>query len=259
MLGPHTKENIVSEPQGDATSARTERVEMQGALDRVRIDLEAANLALYSSRGRVEALDAELQHRVRNILAVVRSIFSRTVGNADTLEHVESHFTGRLDALARYQLRATSSVAFDLEDMIHDTLMTYASLDHPRVDIEGPEVRLNGRTAESIGLALHELATNSIKFGMLSPSNDRGTLRIRWETKQGVLRFEWEEAGIVVMSAAPLPMGFGREFIEQGLPYQLGGETSFELSAGRLRCTLAIPLGDQDSIESEETFNQFLR
>jgi two-component sensor histidine kinase len=258
MLVAHTRENTVSKPPGDA-NARAERPGMRGELDRARTDLDAANAALYSSRGRIDALDAELQHRVRNILTVVRSIFSRTVETADTLEHVSTHFTGRLDTLARYQLRDASAAGFDLENMILDTLMTYASLEHPRVEIEGPEVRLNGRMAESIGLALHELATNSIKFGMLSPATDRGTLRIRWETRQGVLRFEWQESGIVVMSAAPLPMGFGREFIEQGLPYQLGGETSFELSAGHLRCTFDIPLRGQNGVESEGAFNQLPR
>jgi two-component sensor histidine kinase len=191
-------------------------------------------------------LDAELQHRVRNVLAVIRSIFSRTVGTAQSLEHMSDHFQGRLDAIARYQPGAASSFGYDVEDMMNDTLMTYAALGDPRVTIGGPEVRLNGRTAESIGLALHELATNSVKFGMLAPACERGRLEVRWQKRAGQLALEWTETGITVLTSAPMRIGFGREFIEQGLPYQLGGETSFELSAGRLRCTIAVPLSDRD-------------
>jgi two-component system CheB/CheR fusion protein len=143
--------------------------------------------------------------------------------------------------------------------MMDDTLMTYAALDHPRVTIAGPDVRLSGRTAESMGLALHELATNAIKFGVLSPSNECGTLDIRWEVRQDRLLLEWLEAGIAVVSVAPLRIGFGREYIEQGLPYQLGGETGFELSAGRLRCTFAISLSDQDSLTNDGAIGDLLR
>lgn len=239
-------------PDEAATDAQAELTQLRAELERARASLEAADRALDASKVRAKALDAELQHRVRNILAVVRSVFSRTVENAETLEHASDHFRGRLDTLARYQLRAGSSTGFDLEEIIHDTLMTYAVLDHPRVEVEGPEVRLNGRTAESVGLALHELVTNAIKFGMLSSSSERGALSVRWETREDRLSLEWTETGIAILATAPLRIGFGREYIEQGMPYQLGGETSFELSAGRLRCTFDIPFRDQLSFDGTE-------
>jgi two-component sensor histidine kinase len=201
------------------------------------------NRALADSQPLDRAFEAELRHRVLNVLAVVRSIFSRTIDNADSLDHVADHFRGRLDSLAHLQF-AGSPRGFNLEDMIHDALMVYVVIDDPRVTVTGPETWLNDRTAETVGLAIHELATNSIKFGVLSPSTGRGALRISWAKQNEILSFEWLETGIAIVSAAPLRSGFGREYIEQALPYQTGGESSFELSPGRLRCTFSVPLSE---------------
>jgi two-component system CheB/CheR fusion protein len=247
-------------PPGQATidapglGGEREVAALRAELAQVRAELVLANIAVEASRVRAGELDAELQHRVRNILAVVRSIFQRTVESADTVDSVAGNFQGRIDALARYQLRAISSDGYDLEEMVHDTLITYAVLDDPRVTVAGPEVRLSGRTAESISLVLHELTTNAVKFGMLSGLGDRGTLAIRWTMTRGLLSFEWAEGGIAIISSAPRRTGFGRNYIEQGLPYQLGGKSRFELTPGRLRCTFVIPLiQHENSVDREQS------
>jgi two-component sensor histidine kinase len=217
-------------------------------LRRAKNDLARATTALEQAGLRERALHAELQHRVRNILAVVRSIFSRTIHAADDLEHVADHFRGRIDALGQYQIGGTYAVGHDLEDMVRSALMAYAVTDDPRIAILGPEVTLEHRAAEVIGLALHELATNSIKFGTLSLPEDRGRLKIEWRLQRDVLLFEWLETGIAIVAPAPFRTGFGRDYIEQGLPYQLSGETSFALTAGRFACTFSIPLGNNQNL-----------
>jgi two-component sensor histidine kinase len=205
-------------------------------------ELDLAKEAIVAGKAREAALHAELQHRVRNILAVVRSIFSRTVDTTESVEHVGDHFRGRIDALALYQIGATLPAGYYLEDMVRDALIVYAVGDDPRVAIGGPEVRLEQRVAESIGLALHELVTNSIKFGALSTSDGPGRLTIEWRMEKNLLSFDWIETGISILSAAPRRVGFGREYLEQALPYQLGGSSRFDLTAGRLACNLSIPL-----------------
>jgi two-component sensor histidine kinase len=251
----HVRENAVRKPRDDLNggTARTDtEADLAQALadrDRNRADLDAANEALDRGRAREAVLVSEIQHRVRNTLAIVRSIFSRTVDNADSLDHAADHFRGRLDTIARYQLREMSPAGFDLENMVRDALLMYAVVDDPRVEIRGPQVALNLRAAETIGLVLHELATNSIKFGILSPSYERGALHLYWATEDDTLSFEWNESGIVVVAIAPLRSGFGREYAEQAIPYQLGGESMLDIGPGYLRCAFSIPMAGNITVQ----------
>jgi two-component system CheB/CheR fusion protein len=211
-------------------------------------DLDEARRALRTAREREAILRNELSHRVRNILAVTRSIFSRTIETADSLDHVSDHFRGRLDALARYHGRVASlpDADFDLEDMVRDEMLAVRSADDDRVEVAGPDVRLSNRRAETMGLALHELTTNSVKFGVLGHSEGPGELRISWSVEGEFLDFTWRERGVAIVASAPLPIGFGREFIEQALPYQLDAETSFSIVPGGLDCRIRFRLTDQD-------------
>jgi two-component sensor histidine kinase len=240
-------------PQGEQDEWNSSTLgNVRAKLARARAERDEALRALDAARQRETALEAELLQRVRNALAVVRSIFSRTVENAETLEDAADHFRGRLDTLAQYQLRTTVSDGYYFEDMLRDTLITFAINEDSRIDIAGPEVRLDGRTAESVGLALHELATNSIKFGMLSPGCEAGTLDLHWSVTDDLLSFEWLEKGVAIVSSAPLRSGFGREYIEQALLYQIGAETLFELAAGSVRCTMAVPLTHDSNFVGRE-------
>jgi two-component sensor histidine kinase len=117
-----------------------------------------------------------------------------------------------------------------------------------RVRITGPELLLIGREAESFGLALHGLMTNSVKFGLLSPGTATGSLKIEWKYSAGTLVFQWQERGMPILDTAPLRYGFGREFIEKFLPYQHDARTSFELSAGQLICIIELRLGREEEV-----------
>jgi two-component sensor histidine kinase len=198
---------------------------------------------LREARDREALLRGELQHRVRNLLAVIRSIFSRTVHAGGSVEDTANHFGGRLDAIARQSLGALEPGAtIDFEQLVREELHAFQFGDDPRIAIEGPEIRIGLDAAQLMGLALHELTTNAIKFGALGIDGGRERLSIRWRIEDGMLRFEWLETGVAVIASAPLRSGFGREFIEEALPYQLGAETGFELRPGGVFCAITLPL-----------------
>lgn len=231
---------IGSLEQGSAAEIAALRAEI-GATHRA---LAEARHQLLEERDREALLQGELQHGIRNMLSVVRSIFSRSVAGGGTLEEVADHFHGRLDVLARYQLNRTHRLggAADFETMLLDELQTAQATDDPRVTLNGAAVGVPFDVAQLVGLAIHELVTNSIKFGVLSSPAESARLTIGWDLSAGVLNIVWREEGVTILAPAPFRKGFGRGFIEEALPYQLGATTSFELAPGQLGCTLSIPL-----------------
>jgi two-component sensor histidine kinase len=238
----------MTEDTGDAVAPALPQTDAE-----LRAQLAAARRALQSAEARERALRGELQHRVRNMLAIVRSIFARTVSAGGELEDVANHFKARLDVLARYQVvrGVRTDGMTDFETMVHDELQSAQAARDPRVTCEGIEIRVPQDTAQLLGLALHELITNSIKFGTLSLPPDRGTLAIRWCVEAGSFRLSWRERGMAVLGAAPLRQGFGREFLEQALPYQLGGRSEFAITPGMVSCDIHVPLWDTPRPDSE--------
>ncbi|MFZ3485502.1 HWE histidine kinase domain-containing protein [Sphingomonas sp. 3-13AW] len=225
----------------ELAEATTQLRHMSGLLE------EAERRAMLSSQ-RAVLMEGELHHRVRNMLAVVRLIFSRTTETRTSMVELADHFLGRLDAIGRYHVGSPGmrERRLNVEDAVRDELLLVGVGDDDRVSIKGPELLLQGREAESFGLALHELMTNSVKFGLLSPGATTGTLSIEWEDSAGILVFRWQERGMPIIGPAPLRHGFGREFIEEFLPYQHDARTSFELSAGRLTCIIEMRMGNSD-------------
>src|SRR5262249_42504969 len=155
------------------------------------------------------------------------------------------HFRGRLDALSRTQtvLARNPDGEIELEDLVRDELLSVgAAMDGPKVRITGPAVRLDQKAGEALGLAIHELATNAVKYGALA--GKEGQIIIEWRIEEGVgpgesrLHFVWQEKKVRIVSAEPPRRGFGTELIEQGLPYQLGATTALELAPGGLRCAI---------------------
>jgi PAS domain S-box-containing protein len=205
---------------------------------------------------RQQLLVAELQHRVRNMLTVVRSVFSRTVEAEGPIEEIADHFRGRLDALARTQVivTQTSTGLVDLENLVRDELLSVGVSDGPSLVIEGPDVMLPPKTAESIGLALHELTTNAVKYGALKVRG--ATLDIRWSVDadpDGARRLDvrWTERGVPTVPVNPTREGFGRELIEEALPYQLGAKTKLEFRGGGVRCSISMPLPEEGAFAAK--------
>lgn len=221
--------------------------QLRAELATVRRELMRSEELRRESRDRETMLAAELQHRVRNMMAIIRSVFARTAETAESLEDAADHFRGRLDTIARHHLQLTrdTSATADLETLIRDELLVFGFADGKQIVIKGPEVKLADKTVEMLGLALHELATNSIKFGALA--TETGQLSICWTKRAAAdgerVSIEWVESGVAVVASAPMRIGFGREYIEQALPYQFAARTSFALRPGGVACEISFSPG----------------
>jgi two-component sensor histidine kinase len=188
---------------------------------------------------------AELQHRVRHVLSLVRSLVHRTSETNSSPQSYVAHLEGRIGALARAQalLMRQAALGVDLETLAEAELAAVSPND-PRVKIGGPRVRLRAKATETLGLALHELATNALKFGALA--YPAGRLQVTWfeemDRETPSLRLEWVERGGAPSTPPPTHRGFGRDLIERTVPYELRGSSRFGFEPGGLRCVIDIPL-----------------
>ncbi len=201
---------------------------------------------------RQHVLVSELQHRTRNLIAVVRSLADRTVRSSTDLNRFGDSFRHRLDALARVQgllsrlSEASDRVTFD--EVVHTEVSAMGG-SAERVVTEGPPgIRLRSSTVQTLAMALHELATNAVKYGALA--QPRGRLVIRWWLESADaegkpwLHVDWRETGVEMPApgSAPAGTGQGRELIEKALPYQLMARTSYRFEADGVHCTIALPV-----------------
>ena len=184
-------------------------------------------------------LAREVDHRARNILAVVQAILRLT--RADTSETFVAAVEGRIKALARAHglLSQSRWEGVDLGVIVHEELAPYRAEAAGRIEVAGPPVVLEPASAQSLALALHELATNAAKHGGLSVPLGRLTLRWKLEPERLVLR--WTEAGGPGTSP-PSRRGFGTTIIRGSVENQLGGGVSFDWRPEGLRCTLSVPV-----------------
>lgn len=199
---------------------------------------------------RQTVLLAELQHRVRNVLAMVASVIKRGDVAVGTQEF-RDRLGGRIAAMARTQVLLTRSAddGVDLESIVRDEFVAQAA-EEGRVSAGGPPISLSSKAAEVLTLAVHELATNAVKYGaLLQP---QGHIDVQWRLEprdeQEWLVFEWRESGV---DNPPLPnprQGFGTELISRRVPYELRGEGEVMVEADGVRCRIAFPLAPGDSV-----------
>jgi two-component sensor histidine kinase/HAMP domain-containing protein len=184
----------------------------------------------------LEFLAREVDHRAKNILAVVQSICR--LSKAEDPGAYMSAVEGRIRSLsiAHTLLSESRWEGADLRKLVGQVLAPYRP---GATSTEGPDILLEPRTAQTIGLTLHELATNAAKYGALAASS--GTVLLRWDIENGALNMTWEEAGGPSIRG-PITSGYGMRVIG-GSAEQLGGDVSFEWQPSGLRCSLVIPLG----------------
>jgi signal transduction histidine kinase/FixJ family two-component response regulator len=189
----------------------------------------------------------ELNHRVKNTLATVQSIAAQSFRRAKSDASGRAVFEARLMALSRAHdvLTSESWEGANLDDIVTQAALPYRGVDPSRIQQGGPHVRLSAKMALSISMALHELATNAVKYGALS--NDRGHVRIKWrvltKSSGAQLQIEWHESdGPPVVP--PKHKGFGSRLIERGLAQELGGEAKIEYRPAGLWCEINAQLDD---------------
>ncbi len=189
-------------------------------------------------------LMGELNHRVKNTMAVIQSIAAQTLGHASTLEEAREAFGSRLINLSKAHdlLTRESWQSADLREIVADTVRPHAGGEN-RFQIEGPSIRLSPSAALAVAMALHELSTNAAKYGALT--SEKGRVLIAWKIQgEGAGRqlfLSWRESGGPPV-ARPTRKGFGSLLIERALASELRGEVRVGYEITGLECTMVAPI-----------------
>ncbi|WP_375688283.1 HWE histidine kinase domain-containing protein [Pseudooceanicola sp. LIPI14-2-Ac024] len=188
-----------------------------------------------------ELLIAELNHRVRNVLGLIRSLVAQSRKSASSIEEFSFAVDGRIQALAKAhdQLTETewSPVAF--ADLVNIELKAYLSDDQARVAILGTPVKLAPEAFSSIALVFHELVTNSVKYGALSTADGRVTVEVD-RRDDGFFRLSWSESGGPAVKP-PERRGFGTTIIEKSIPFELKGHAELQFKLTGVQAEFLIP------------------
>jgi PAS domain S-box-containing protein len=186
----------------------------------------------------------ELTHRSKNLLAVIQAMANQTGRHAGSVSRFLQQFGERLQALARSHdlLVQEDWHGASLGELVRSQLGHYLDDTGQQIAIEGPPLRLKPEAAQSLGLALHELATNAMKYGALSVPT--GRVSISWtrrpETEGGGLEIQWVEGGGPAVEE-PRKRGFGSLVINRNLTRSLDAEVEYAFAQDGVRCRIIIP------------------
>jgi PAS domain S-box-containing protein len=194
-----------------------------------------------------ELLIGELNHRVKNTLALVQALAAHTRHAAASPTDFEQAFTSRLHALghAHDLLTQTHWKGTSLHQVIETALAPFSvyGSSQARVEVSGPAVWLNSNTAVTLTLAFHELATNAAKYGALSTT--KGRVKIFWEVQSGAepkeILLQWRESGGPAVER-PSRKGFGTMLIEKVLAYEAEGDAKLEFLPTGVAFVFRLPL-----------------
>ncbi len=194
-------------------------------------------------------LIGELEHRTRNLLAVVTALAEQTLDSCDSIDDFAGPFTQRLETLSRVQglLSRGESAPVMIGELVELELCALgAEPDGVRVVVGGPDVALPNRSVQILALGLHELATNARKHGALGAP--AGRLSVTWQVTGDApvrhLALTWHECGIGTRQTPPKAnhIGLGRTLIEKSLPFQLDAKTQLEIGRDEVRCIVMMAL-----------------
>lgn len=185
----------------------------------------------------------ELTHRSKNLLAVIQALARQTSRHAGSLDNFLEEFSARLQALSRSHdlLVQEEWHSVGLLDLVRSQLGHYIDRDQSQITIEGPAVHLRPEAAQSLGLALHELAVNAAKYGALS--TPKGHVDVIWETSEtpanGIVIRWMERDGPTV--ERPKKHGFGTMAIQRNLARSLEADVDLNFAEDGVSCTITIP------------------
>lgn len=193
----------------------------------------------------IQFLMREISHRSKNLLSVVQAIASQTGRSAGSIDEFQARFSRRLQGLAASHdlLLHQDWKGAALSDLTRDQVAPFVEAGSTRLSIAGPDVFMTPQAAEAVGLALHELATNAVKYGALSVSS--GRVAVSWVVEhegaaQSLLRLRWVERGGPFVTA-PSRKGFGHVVFERIITNSLGGEVAMDFAPEGLSWELSIP------------------
>jgi len=191
-------------------------------------------------------LVAELDHRVKNVLASVAVVAKRTSERSSSTSGFIAALDRRLQSMAQAHalLSRNRWQGVNLADLVGQALAPFSTTSN--TEVEGPHVCLTAAATQAIAMVLHELATNAAKYGALSTAQGRVSVRWRWQSSGDTpptLWIEWHERGGPT-TAVPDQAGYGTAVIRDLIPYELGGTVEFKFAADGVRCVMVVP-GEQ--------------
>jgi len=194
---------------------------------------------------RQSMLVGELNHRVKNALAIVQSLVQASLrqANSQQAQAMAQTLAERLQALHRAHdlLLESQWSGASLKAMVERELDPYRREGGPKIAIKGSDVLLPPQCTSIIAMTLHELATNAVKYGALSSNS--GQLGISWKVGRGKrLLLTWEERATLNQTPARRNGGFGMQLIDKGIRHNLGGETKVQFRPAGLYVELNVPL-----------------
>ena len=199
--------------------------------------------ALFAERRRAEAhrdmLIAELDHRVKNVLARVTAVVMHTRQRGGTMDEFVEALDGRLQSMAAAHALLSKSrwCGVGLTELIRRQLAPYAT--KANTTIRGPDIMLTSAQTQAIAMVIHELVTNAAKYGALSSPD--GRVSVSWDrTGADVLTIIWRELGGPPI-AAPAQSGYGSRLIRKLIPHELGGTVELIYPSDGVRCKIEIP------------------
>ena len=189
-------------------------------------------------------LIAELDHRVKNVLATVSAVAACTLDTSRTMDQFVAALDGRIRSMATTHelLSGRAWKGIPLAELLRHQLAPYATSNN--MDVKGPDVLLSAGAGQTIGMVFHELITNAAKYGALSTRNGRLSVRWDWPRNGKVadrLVMEWREIGGPAVKA-PGRAGHGMEVIRDLVPYELEGNVDLAFASEGVRCRFDIPV-----------------
>ena len=228
--------------------------ELQRLLTQITTKGERAQLArhkdLLNHQRQQDLMIAELNHRVKNILALIRSLSRQAKASSASLESYAQALEQRIAALAAAHDLAVSNTmqGVSLRSILSTELQPYLDEERQQVVMSGPTTGLRADVAPMIALVIHEIVTNAIKYGALSTGD--GVVQIRWTVDEGGLHFNWREIGGPPV-VRPNRHGFGRSLIERAIPYEFDGAVDLDYPEGGVTFRFTLPSNTLVDLDGE--------
>ena len=186
-------------------------------------------------------LVAELDHRVKNVLATVSAVAGQTLETSKSMPHFVAALDGRIRSMATaHELLSTRQwQGMPLAELVRREFAAYASGNNTRID--GPEVMLSAEAGQGMAMVIHELVTNAAKYGALSTQS--GRVSVRWYRKlngSAQLILIWQETDGPRVEA-PNKSGYGTRVVRDLIPYEFGGTVDLSFGPEGVQCRLEIP------------------
>lgn len=237
-----------------ATQAVQRQAKEQQWREALTHEVEARTVELRQSEERAKLLAAEVDHRAKNMLALVQVLLRQT--RATTTEAYALAAQGRVAALARAHTLLSQSrwAGAELSRLVEEETAPYRRSGVTRVSTAGPNVLLEPAVAQALAMVLHELATNAAKYGALSVSG--GEVRVQWSfDRSGQLLLRWIESNGPPVQP-PTRAGLGSQVIERSVRDQLDGAVQLDWRVEGLICTISIPAGRLKTGAAEASLRQ---